>query len=45
MKISEVDDSVKITDFENFLDVVEDQKLNTYKFNLNSNVYIDVPKQ
>lgn len=45
MNISEVDDKVKMTDFENFLNVVKDSKRNLYKFNLNSGIYLDVPKK
>lgn len=48
MKIFEVDNKVKITDFENFFDVFEDQRdsRKPYFFNLNSTVYFDgVPQE
>ena len=47
MKISDVDKSVKYSDFENFLDIYEDDSLpgSPYRFNLNSTVYfVGVPK-
>ena len=46
MKISDVDESVNLMDFENFLDVYEDGRLENapYAYNLNSTVYFgDVP--
>ena len=41
MKTSDVDKSLKFTDFENFLDIYPDSSLpNTpYRFNLNSTIY------
>lgn len=42
-KISDIDSSTKIVDFENFFDVYEDSNTvgNPYFFNLNSTVYIE----
>lgn len=43
MKISEIDSEVKMTDFENFFDVFQDEK-GLYKFNLNMSIYLkDAP--
>lgn len=48
MKISEIDDSVKLVDFENFFDVYENQNdiRKPYTFNINSTIYFDgVPQK
>lgn len=43
MKLSDIDDSVKITDLDGFFDIYEDSNKNYY-YNLNSTLYINVPE-
>lgn len=49
MKIFDYEDDVpylKITDFENFFDFYADSKrLNNYVYNLNSTLYLNIPKE
>lgn len=43
MKLSDIDDSVKITDLDGFFDVYEDSHKNYY-YNLNSTLYVNIPE-
>ena len=43
MKAIDLDTNIKITDFENFMSVYEDEDHN-YRFNLNETIYLDFDK-
>jgi hypothetical protein len=42
MKISDLDNTIEIVDFENMFNIYEDKKTKSYKYNLNESLYINI---